>query len=75
MLEPDNRQGLLAPLIAAAICAVFGGVMLAVFIMVGFGGWRQTAKSPPDQIRRAKPDVVREIPLKWRQNLLQRAVD
>jgi len=38
VLEPDSRQGSLAPLIAAAICAVFGGVMLAVFIMVGFGG-------------------------------------
>jgi hypothetical protein len=61
VLEPDNRQGLLAPLIAA-ICAVFGGVMLAVFVMVSFGGQRRTAKSPPDQIRRAKPDVVREIP-------------
>ncbi len=38
VLEPDSRQGSLAPLIAAAICAVFGGVMLAVFVMVGFGG-------------------------------------
>ena len=38
VLEPDNRQGSLAPLIVAAICAVFGGVMLAVFVMVGFGG-------------------------------------
>jgi hypothetical protein len=38
VLEPDSRQGSLAPLIAAAVCAVFGGVMLAVFVMVGFGG-------------------------------------
>ncbi len=38
VLEPDSRQGSLAPLIAAAICAVIGGVMLAVFVMVGFGG-------------------------------------
>ena len=38
VLEPDNRQGSLAPLIVAAICAVFGGVMLAVFVLVGFGG-------------------------------------
>ena len=38
VLEPDNRQGSLTPLIAAAICAVFGGGMLAVFVMVGFGG-------------------------------------
>ena len=38
VLEPDSRQGSLAPLIAAAICAVFGGVMLTVFVMVGFGG-------------------------------------
>ena len=38
VLEPDNRQGSLAPLIGAAICAVFGGVMLTVFVKVGFGG-------------------------------------
>jgi Protein of unknown function (DUF3592) len=38
VLEPDSRQGSLAPLIAAAVCAVFGGVMLAVFVFVGFGG-------------------------------------
>jgi hypothetical protein len=37
VLEPDNRQGSLTPLIAAAICAVVGGVMLAVFVSVGFG--------------------------------------
>jgi hypothetical protein len=37
VLEPDNRRGSLAPLIAAAICAVVGGVFLAVFIKVGFG--------------------------------------
>jgi hypothetical protein len=36
VLEPDGRQGSLAPLIAAAICAVFGGVFLAVFTKVGF---------------------------------------
>jgi hypothetical protein len=42
-MEPDSRQGSLAPLIAAAICAVFGGVILAVFAVVGFGGWRQHA--------------------------------
>jgi len=38
MLEVGNRQGSPAPLTAAATCAVFGGVMLAVFVMVGFGG-------------------------------------
>jgi len=38
VLEPDNRRGSLAPLIAAAICAVFGGIMLTVFVKVGFGG-------------------------------------
>jgi hypothetical protein len=38
VLEPDNRQGSLAPLIAAAICAIFGGVMLTMFVKVGFGG-------------------------------------
>jgi hypothetical protein len=38
VLEPDDRQGSLAPLIAAAICAVFGGVLLTVFVKVGFGG-------------------------------------
>jgi hypothetical protein len=36
VLEPDNRQGSLAPLILAAICAVIGGAMLAFFIKVGF---------------------------------------
>lgn len=36
VLEPDNRQGSMAPLIAAAICAVAGGVFLAFFIKVGF---------------------------------------
>jgi hypothetical protein len=36
VLEPDNRQGSLAPLIVAAICTVVGGVVLAVFIRVGF---------------------------------------
>jgi hypothetical protein len=36
VLEPDSRQGSLAPLIAAAICAVVGGIFLAVFIKVGF---------------------------------------
>jgi hypothetical protein len=38
VLEPDDRQGSLAPLIGATICAVFGGVMLTVFVKVGFGG-------------------------------------
>ena len=37
VLEPDNRRGSLAPLIAAAVCAVFGGIMLTVFVKVGFG--------------------------------------
>jgi Protein of unknown function (DUF3592) len=36
VLEPDNRQGSLAPLIAAALCAVTGGAFLAFFIKVGF---------------------------------------
>lgn len=36
VLEPDNRQGSLAPLILAAICAVVGGAFLAFFIKVGF---------------------------------------
>lgn len=36
VLEPDNRQGSLAPLILAAICAVVGGSLLAFFIKVGF---------------------------------------
>jgi hypothetical protein len=36
VLEPDNRQGSLAPLIAAAICAVIGGLFLAFLIKVGF---------------------------------------
>jgi hypothetical protein len=38
VLEPDNRQGSLAPLIVAAICVVFGGIMLLVFVKAGFGG-------------------------------------
>ena len=37
VLEPDNRQGSLAPLIFAAISAVIGGAMLAFFVKVGFG--------------------------------------
>jgi hypothetical protein len=37
VLEPDNRQGSLAPLIFAAIAAVVGGVILAFFITIGFG--------------------------------------
>jgi hypothetical protein len=36
VLEPDNRQGSLAPLIVAAICTVVGGALLAFFIKVGF---------------------------------------
>ena len=36
VLEPGNRQGSLAPLILAAICAVVGGALLAFFTMVGF---------------------------------------
>ena len=36
VLEPDNRQGSLAPLIAAAICAVISGLFLAFLIEVGF---------------------------------------
>ena len=36
VLEPDNRQGSLTPLIIAAICAVLGGIFLTVLIKVGF---------------------------------------
>jgi Protein of unknown function (DUF3592) len=36
VLELDNRQGSLAPLIAAAICAVAGGTLLAFFVKAGF---------------------------------------
>lgn len=36
VLEPDSRQGSLAPLIVAAICAVVGGLFLAFLIEVGF---------------------------------------
>ena len=36
VLEPDNRQGSLAPLVIAAICTVAGGIFLAFFIKVGF---------------------------------------
>jgi Protein of unknown function (DUF3592) len=36
VLEPDNRQGSLTPLIIAAICAVLGGLFLTVLIKVGF---------------------------------------
>ena len=36
VLDPDNRQGSLAPLIVAAICAVIGGLFLAFLIEVGF---------------------------------------
>lgn len=36
VLEPDNRQGSLAPLVIAAISAVAGGAFLAFFIKVGF---------------------------------------
>jgi hypothetical protein len=37
VLEPESREGSLAPLIVAAICAVLGGGLLAFFIKVGFG--------------------------------------
>jgi hypothetical protein len=37
VLEPDNRQGSLAPLIFGAISAVVGAAVLAFFIKVGFG--------------------------------------
>jgi hypothetical protein len=37
VLEPDNRQGSMAPLIFGAIFAIAGGVMLAFFVKVGFG--------------------------------------
>lgn len=37
VLEPDNRQGSLAPLIFGAVCAIVGGAILAFFIKVGFG--------------------------------------
>jgi len=36
VLEPDSRQGSLAPLVLAAICAVVGGTLLAFFIKFGF---------------------------------------
>jgi len=38
VLDPESRQGSMAPLIFAAISAVVGGVILAFFIKVGFGG-------------------------------------
>jgi hypothetical protein len=38
VLDPESRQGSMAPLIFAAISAVLGGVILAFFIQVGFGG-------------------------------------
>jgi hypothetical protein len=37
VLEPDGRQGSMAPLIFAAIFAIAGAVMLAFFVKVGFG--------------------------------------
>jgi hypothetical protein len=37
VLEPDNRQGSVAPLIFGAISAVAGSAMLAFFVKVGFG--------------------------------------
>jgi hypothetical protein len=37
VLEPDSRQGSAAPPVFGAISAVAGGVMLALFVMVGFG--------------------------------------
>jgi len=36
VLEPDSRKGSLAPLVAAAICAVAGGIFLTFFVKVGF---------------------------------------
>lgn len=36
VLEPDNRQGSLAPLVFSAIFAIAGGGMLTLFIKVGF---------------------------------------
>jgi hypothetical protein len=35
VLEPDNRRGSLAPLVAAAICAVVGGAFLMFLIKAG----------------------------------------
>jgi hypothetical protein len=37
VLEPDDRQGSMAPLIFGAISAAAGSAMLAFFIQVGFG--------------------------------------
>jgi len=37
VLEPGSRQGSAAPLVFSAISAVAGGVMLALFVMIGFG--------------------------------------
>jgi high-affinity Fe2+/Pb2+ permease len=37
VLEPNNRQGSMAPLVFGTICAVVGAVVLAFFINVGFG--------------------------------------
>ena len=37
VLEPGSRQGSAAPLVFSAISAVGGGVMLALFVMIGFG--------------------------------------
>jgi len=37
VLDPESRQGSMAPLIFATISAVVGGVILAFFIKVGFG--------------------------------------
>jgi hypothetical protein len=37
VLDPESRQGSMAPLIFAAISAVVGAVILAFFIKVGFG--------------------------------------
>jgi hypothetical protein len=36
VLEPDNRKGSMAPLIFAAICAIFGLVFLAFFTKARF---------------------------------------
>jgi hypothetical protein len=38
VLDPNGRQGSVAPLIFGAISAVAGGIMLAFFVKVGFGG-------------------------------------
>ncbi|EJN13115.1 Protein of unknown function (DUF3592) [Bradyrhizobium sp. YR681] len=36
VLEPASREGALGPLIAAAVCAVVGGLFLTILIKIGF---------------------------------------